>query len=181
MIAARFRSVYLVALVSVAGVGCYLVTQKVAAERANLARVERDIHRTRIAIRELETELGTRGSMAQLERWNSETLALAAPKANQFVDDAVQLASLDTRALTNAAPGAAAPQAPAVVNVSAPTRPAVDEDDGDGQPLLRQATYLKPSEDRVARATRKASLLDDRALAEIGKLARAERGAAARQ
>lgn len=95
MMAARFRSVTWVGVALVPALACYLVTQHVAAERAELAKVERKIGQTRRAIRDLQTELGTRGSMAQIERWNGETFALAAPTAAQFISGDVQLASLN--------------------------------------------------------------------------------------
>ena len=71
MMAARFRSVTWVGVALVPALACYLVTQHVAAERAELARVERQIGQTRRDIRELETEIGTRaqhGADRALER-----------------------------------------------------------------------------------------------------------------
>ena len=34
----------------------------------------------------LQTELGTRGRLAQLEQWNADVLALSAPTTPQFLD-----------------------------------------------------------------------------------------------
>jgi hypothetical protein len=48
-------------------------------------------------IRSLQTELGTRGRLQQLEQWNADVLALSAPAANQFIDNEVTLARFDTR------------------------------------------------------------------------------------
>ncbi|MET0270882.1 MAG: hypothetical protein ABW173_10680, partial [Sphingomonas sp.] len=112
--AARFRSITWVAVAVVPVLACYLVTQHVAAERAELAKVERKIGQTRRAIRDLETELGTRGNLAQIERWNGQTFALTAPSAEQFVSDGVQLASL------TALPALARAAAPAVAAASSP-------------------------------------------------------------
>ena len=53
-----------------------------------------DAHRD---IRALETEFDTRANLAQLEKWNGDTLRLAAPAAGQFVSDAGALASMDVR------------------------------------------------------------------------------------
>ncbi|MDB5662445.1 MAG: hypothetical protein JWN59_783, partial [Sphingomonas bacterium] len=89
MIATRFRSVYWVGGVAVAALGCYLVSQRVAAERAELASVEASIVTGKREIRALETELGTRAGMNQLERWNVEVLSLSAPKPGQYLDSEV--------------------------------------------------------------------------------------------
>ncbi|TVV72153.1 hypothetical protein [Sphingomonas solaris] len=265
MMAARFRSVTWVAVAVVPALACYLVTQHVAAERAQLAKVERQIGQSRRAIRELETELGTRGSMAQIERWNGQTFALAAPSAQQFITGDVQLASLSAlpalpvpAVVMAAAPAASAPSGPApsapaevrqatleTVKPAAPVHPVrqasfeqvkpaasarplreasfeaakpaarplreatsktaakastparatpakaevrqvafkparraapVEEE---AQPLLRQATYVKPPREQKA-PTKVAMLangpLDSRSLAEIGRIANAERG-----
>jgi hypothetical protein len=42
----------------------------------------------------LQTEIGTRGRLEQLEQWNASAFDLAAPNANQFVRDSFQLATL---------------------------------------------------------------------------------------
>jgi hypothetical protein len=112
MIATRFRSVYWVGGVAVAALGCYLVSQRVAAERASLVKVETAIMIGERQIRALETEIGTRAGMKQIERWNVDVLALSAPKAAQFVSDEAQLASL-------VQPAPAAMAAPAAVQVAA--------------------------------------------------------------
>lgn len=94
MIAQSFRSVLWVGAVGVAALSCYMVSLSVAAERAALERTEARILAAKREIRALETELGTRGRLAQLERWNVEVLALSAPGEGQFVGGTVQLASL---------------------------------------------------------------------------------------
>jgi hypothetical protein len=76
-------------------------------------------------IRLLQTEIGTRGRLAQLEQWNVKVLALSAPKANQFLEGSFQLATLSAPHKTMD------PQAP-VVLASAPapdrTTPPMDQD-----------------------------------------------------
>ncbi|ARS27458.1 hypothetical protein [Sphingomonas sp. KC8] len=176
--AARFRSVLWVAAASTAGLGCYLVTQGVAAERAELARTERAIFANRIAIRDLETELGTRASMAQLERWNVQVLALKAPEARQFVNGNVQLASLGMA--VQPAMTAKLVQV-AATKPATPPPPATPDVPETAEPLLRHATYVKPAPDRVAQLEQKISargerLLNADALAELGRIARTERG-----
>ena len=73
---------------------CYLVSLRVASERAALEDVETEIVLAQRDIRLLQTEIGTRGRLAQLERWNVKVLALSAPSADQFVADGFTLARL---------------------------------------------------------------------------------------
>lgn len=75
--------------------GCYLVTSQVAAERAELAQVEAAIVAAHKDIRDLETEFTTRANMAQLARWNGDSLKMAAPNPDQFLADPMALASFD--------------------------------------------------------------------------------------
>jgi hypothetical protein len=94
MIARGFRSVIWVATVGGAALGCYMVSLRVATERNELAKVERQIVDAKRDIRSLQTELGTRGRMTQLEQWNSDVLALSAPSSAQFLKDEFTLARL---------------------------------------------------------------------------------------
>jgi hypothetical protein len=89
-----FRSVGWVATVASAALGCYLVSLRVASERAALEDVETRIVLAQRDIRLLQTEIGTRGRLAQLERWNVKVLALSAPSADQFVEGGFALAKL---------------------------------------------------------------------------------------
>ncbi|MEO6361471.1 MAG: hypothetical protein ABIO43_13000, partial [Sphingomicrobium sp.] len=45
-------------------------------------------------LRLLQTEIGTRGRLAQLERWNAKVIALSAPGADQFLAGSFALAKL---------------------------------------------------------------------------------------
>ena len=94
MIVQSFRSVLWVGAVAGAAISCYMVSLRVAAERAALERVETNILIAKRDIRSLDTELTTRGRLRQLERWNSDVLALTAPTEGQFLEGEVQLASL---------------------------------------------------------------------------------------
>ena len=100
MIVRGFKSVLWVGAVGGAALSCYMVSLRVATERADLARVERQIVDTKRDIRSLETELDTRGRLTQLEDWNANVLALSAPSSNQFVKDAYTLARLTTHEQT---------------------------------------------------------------------------------
>src|SRR5688500_7889848 len=94
MSARSFRSVFMVASCAGAALGCYLVSLRVASERAALESVETRIVLTQRDIRLLQTEIGTRGRLAQLERWNVKVLALSAPSADQILDGGFALAKL---------------------------------------------------------------------------------------
>lgn len=78
--------------------GSYLTSSRVAAERKKLADVERAISRTDREIKALETEFDTRSNLAQLERWNGDTLKLSAPTAQQYLPGEAQLAQIDFNA-----------------------------------------------------------------------------------
>ena len=94
MSARSFRSVFMVASCAGAALGCYLVSLRVASERAALESVETQIVLAQRDIRLLQTEIGTRGRLAQLERWNVKVLALSAPSADQILDGGFALAKL---------------------------------------------------------------------------------------
>jgi hypothetical protein len=89
-----FRSVFMVGGVAGAALSCYLVSLRVASERAALENVETEIVLAQRDIRLLQTEIGTRGRLAQLERWNVKVLSLSAPSADQFLEGGFQLARL---------------------------------------------------------------------------------------
>jgi len=89
-----FRSVFMVASCAGAALGCYLVSLRVASERASLEDVETKIVLAQRDLRVLQTEIGTRGRLAQLERWNVKVLALSAPSADQLLGGSFELARL---------------------------------------------------------------------------------------
>ena len=94
MSARSFRSVFMVASCAGAALGCYLVSLRVASERSALEGVETQIVTTQRDIRLLQTEIGTRGRLAQLERWNAGAFSLSAPSADQFLNGSFELAKL---------------------------------------------------------------------------------------
>ncbi len=154
MIARGFKPVAWVAAVALPAIGCYMLSLKVAAERAELANIETRIIAAHQDIRTLQTELGTRGRLQQLEQWNSDVLALAAPIASQFVASNVSLARFDTRApaIDPAAPvqmaAAEAPPVPSPVDLAP-----------------RQASLERPApveREAVVPVVRRASLTEER-------------------
>jgi hypothetical protein len=160
MIATRFKTVMWAACVAFAALACYLISLRVASERAQVDHAERSLLAAKDDIRSLQTELNTRSRLVQLERWNADVLALTAPKAHQYLAGEMQLASLATT--TAPQPGGAQPdasglQAPAelaqVAYHPAAEKPAtrlvhsvsLDLDQPAGQPALRHValvTYL---------------------------------------
>jgi hypothetical protein len=92
--ARSFRSIFMVASCAGAALGCYMISLRVASERSALEQVETKIVLAQRDVRTLQTEIGTRGRLAQLERWNVRVLALSAPSADQFVNGGFELARL---------------------------------------------------------------------------------------
>ena len=152
MSAHGFKSVFMAASVVGAALGCYLVSLNVASERAKLENVEEKIVLAQRDIRVLQTEIGTRGRLAQLERWNARFIRLSAPSADQFVEGGFQLAAMvrpDKR------PSIQAP----VVLAAAPggdalPRPVLTSDSDDSPPpavarradeLMHTASYERPA------------------------------------
>ena len=173
MIASRFRSVGWVGVVTGAALGCYLVSQRVASERAGVEALDQRIVAARVDIRKLETELTTRSRMPVLESWNSEVLALSAPSANQYLHGEIQLASFE--------PGSVAPRVVAVASRSEAGRPSTvvptqvaATDEPAAEPMLRHANYVRPS-DGGFEAPRRVALLDENVVAELKQTARRER------
>ena len=175
MIARRFRSVGWVGCVAGAALGCYLVSQRVASERAHVEQLDRRIVMARIDIRKLETELGTRSRLPVLEQWNRDVLALSAPGAGQYLHGEVQLAGFEV--------SRSAPPAIREVSVSAEESVAANPPVGERpapaqQPMLRTANYVKPADGSFDSNMREVALLDDHLLADLQQTARHEqRGA----
>lgn len=152
MSAQGFKPVFMAASVVGAALACYLVSLTVASERAKLEGVEEQIVLAQRDIRVLQTEIGTRGRLAQLERWNARFIRLSAPSADQFVEGGFQLAAL---VRPNKRPTIEAP----IVLAAAPSnevlaRPVVTSDSDDAPPpgaatrgdpadLLHTASYVR--------------------------------------
>ncbi|MFD1952360.1 hypothetical protein ACFSGX_16415 [Sphingomonas arantia] len=141
----RFRSVGWVAAVATAALGCYLVTQRVAGERQALEKVEHRILLSQREIRRLGTEIETRGRLSQLERWNTDVLALSAPRSGQYIDGEVQLASFNHPSAPAIAPDLGIPESVArQVSYPAATPQRNEPQAAEGVPTLRHANYVRP-------------------------------------
>lgn len=146
MIARGFKPVGWVAAVAGSALGCYMLSLNVASERADLARVERQIIAAKQDIRSLQTELGTRGRMQQLEHWNADVLALSAPAATQYMDSEYKLASFSqpqqtledkaTVRMASAETVDVAPQRPVVTAASV-----TQDAPGAARPMVRRASF----------------------------------------
>lgn len=131
-----FGSILWTAGAAGAVLSCYLVSLGVASSRAELERVETDIAMAMRDIRTLETEIGTRGRLSQLERWNENFLQLSAPEADQFAKNAYLVAAM-------ARPETVDPIDSPVILASAPRyEEDISEDEGASvAPRLIQASY----------------------------------------
>jgi len=103
---------------------CYMVNSHGATEQAKLGAVKAAIIQAQKDIRGLETEFDTRANLAQLQRWNGDVLAMAAPVAQQYLAGQDALAELDRPAELQMAAlvipaGAHVQPAPAVVVTAA--------------------------------------------------------------
>jgi hypothetical protein len=170
VIANGFKPVAWVAAVGTAALGCYMLSLRVASERADVASLERRIVATQQAIRTLQTELGTRGRLQQLERWNEEVLALSAPVSGQYLQSSVQLARfsatppqpLDGAAEVRMASAETAPAAPAAPATPAPQRAVADRAVVAApppivQPMVQRASLNLPPPPAAAPARRPAA------------------------
>jgi len=152
-----FRSVFMVASCAGAALGCYLVSLRVASERAALEDVETRIVLAQRDMRVLQTEIGTRGRLSQLERWNAGAFALSAPAADQLLKGGFELARLaePEHKVDFQAPVVLA-SAPAPTKSSPIAQPEIDDS---GAPaaaaptnLLHQASYKTETREVPARS-----------------------------
>lgn len=94
MITTRFKEVVWTGGICAAALTFYMISQTVAAKRAELASVERKIAMTQQDIRELRTQIDTRGGLAQIEQWNQHVYGLQAPGPEQFAASSVRLVAM---------------------------------------------------------------------------------------
>ncbi|HEU5481528.1 MAG TPA: hypothetical protein VFU80_00335 [Sphingomicrobium sp.] len=157
-----FHSVFMASAVAGAALGCYLISLRVASERAALEEVESRIVLAQRDIRLLQTEIGTRARLAQLERWNVRVLSLSAPTADQILGDKFQLARLIA---PQRKPALEAPVILATAPAPAPQQPLEALPQADGAPapvgeFLHEASVKMPP--REIRAPRLASAVPAR-------------------
>jgi len=170
MSARSFKSVGWVAGIGAAALTCYMFSLSVASERAELARLDSQIVELKQSIRTLNTELGTRGRVHQLQHWASADFGFTAPSAGQFLESEVTLAQLELPSERSAMESPVrmadasqpAPAMPRVVQASAPSaapapaRPAVtvaSQPRAAQQPLLRQASVTRTPTTSTQRPT----------------------------
>lgn len=186
MITTRFKEVVWTGGICAAALAFYMISQTVAAKRAELAGVERRIASTQQEIRQLRTEIDTRGGLAQIEKWNQNVYGLQAPGAEQFAMSSVRLVAL-TQPQPSANP---LPLDPAIVashgavskvsfdriedsRADAPaarTAPSAPPAPAISQPALRQANYVQPKASALAPQT--VSPVHEAAMQKLVKLTR---------
>ena len=142
---------------------CYMVNSRGAADQARLEAVKAAIVGAQKDIRGLETEFDTRANLAQLQRWNGDVLAMAAPAPQQYLASQEALADLDRPAEVQMASlvvpaGARVEPAPAVV-VAAAAAPV--RSPGQGKSAAQQDRELR---DLMKRADRRAVAMVDKGL-----------------
>lgn len=186
MAARKLQGIGLVLLVLIFAMMLYPVSLKVAATRSELARINKQIDRTRDNIRYLESELAVRASMRQLEQWNAESFGYSAPSAGQYLASERQLASLDglprARGANDVAPVLMAMSSPVAVPAASTespvAKPAVQK-----PIVLAQATSdvrndsaprMTPTRRREQLKMIEDQLLADSTLAELKRAAAAE-------
>ncbi len=142
MIAQRFRPVAWVAGVATAATMLYMISAQVAAERSRLEAVDQQIADTKDEIRQLQTEMGARASLRQLERWNGEVLALSSPSARQYVDGEEGISSISS---ANLGPDGVAPPPVMASVLSKPAAPVAI----DGQVASTETPKVLSAQDQM--------------------------------
>ena len=178
MIAHTFRPVVWVVGCAFAATALYTVSLGVASERTRMEDLDQQIAMTQRDIRQLQTEMGTRASLRQLERWNVEALALSAPKAGQFRATESALKSIDGGTLpadgftpppvmvAAATRPATAPAAPAEQKIAMASAPAASAPASTSKAVSSkpQATASKTTSNKATAAKAQRFAMLDRAL-----------------
>lgn len=178
MIAHKFRPVVWVVGCAFAATALYTVSLGVASERTRMEDLDQQIAMTQRDIRQLQTEMGTRASLRQLERWNVEALALSAPKAGQFRATESALKSIDGGTLpadgftpppvmvAAATRPATAPAAPAEQKIAMASAPAASAPASTSKAVSSkpQATASKTTSNKATTAKAQRFAMLDRAL-----------------
>lgn len=178
MIAHKFRPVVWVVGCAFAATALYTVSLGVASERTRMEDLDQQIAMTQRDIRQLQTEMGTRASLRQLERWNVEALALSAPKAGQFRATESALKSIDGGTLpadgftpppvmvAAASRPATAPAAPAEQKIAMASAPAASAPASTSKAVSSkpQATASKTTSNKATAAKAQRFAMLDRAL-----------------
>jgi hypothetical protein len=154
--------VFMVASCAGAALGCYLVSLNVApsARRSRTSRTDRLAQRD---IRLLQTEIGTRGRLAQLERWNVKVLACRRrlPTSSWKADSSWRASRARNRSIMSRPRGARLG-----ARAASPIRSALRTSRGGdgagalraGAQLMREASLKLPEHDEVSRYPRRTEL-----------------------
>lgn len=147
----RFRTFAWVATAGAAMAASYMISHQVASERGELDSVNAKIAEAHRDIRNLRTELGTRASMRQLERWNVDVMQLSTPGPGQFLTSDEKLAALSGHGVKRGAAGGP----PVMVE-------ALRSDGTTGTPAPRSMTDVNIADEVIERReTRKKMLAEE--------------------
>lgn len=164
----------------VVALACYMVSSQGASERARLEAVKAAIVHAQKEIRSLETEFDTRANLAQLQRWNGDVLAMAAPAPQQYLANEEALADLDRPAEVQMASlvipaGALVEPEPAVVTTAAATPVRSPGHDKSPAQQDKELRGLMKKADKRAVAMVEGGLLSASTMDDIQQLAKREK------
>lgn len=131
----------------------YIVSLHVAAERARVVALDRQIRIAELDIRRLETEFNTRASYTKLARLNAEKLGLTIPASSQFVHDEQSLASIDVDAVALPTTTGDVVRTAAYFIPTAPEMPVVTRPSPTPATQVARAEPLRPTMGAAATAT----------------------------
>ncbi|MBX3564205.1 MAG: hypothetical protein KF730_06460 [Sphingomonas sp.] len=159
---------------------CYMVNSHGAAERGKLDAMKAAIVQAQKDIRGLETEFDTRANLAQLQRWNGDVLAMAAPAPQQYLASEEALADLDRPAEVQMASlvvpaGTRVEPAPAVVMTAAAEPVHSPGNDKSAAQQDKELRSLMKKADRSAVAMVDRSILSASTMNDLQQLAAREK------
>ena len=125
----KLQGIGLIMLLTMCTLVAYPISLRVAATRAELQQIEREIAETRQHNRMLEGDIAVLANVHQLDRWNTEFFGYAPPSAAQYLPGERALANLDSMQPVRSG----APSQPVLAALSAPSaasepRPAPSRD-----------------------------------------------------
>ena len=92
----KLQGIGLIMLLTMCTLVAYPISLRVAATRAELQQIEREIAETRQHNRMLEGDIAVLANVHQLDRWNTEFFGYAPPSAAQYLPGERALANLDS-------------------------------------------------------------------------------------
>lgn len=131
-----------VTLALAVSLGCYLVSARVGAERASVARLRAQIARDTAGLATMDAELARRAGLGRLEAWNASSLAMAAPDARRVLAGPQALVAMFDVTPVSGVVRVAVPAAAAVTPDGATARTAVRAPDAGRAGAVRERPRL---------------------------------------